>query len=137
MKFILVNFILLSIFFMQFVDSFPPVSPEEENNWRIIDAVSDTTKLAAQGLSDKAIDTLKLWSSSFGEWIGNAKNNVQVGLNYIANDINHTKQKIVSKVNNFSNVAEVKYDEVKNSLKDIATKAEKIKDDAKKKLESF
>ncbi|CEF59526.1 Hypothetical protein SRAE_X000127300 [Strongyloides ratti] len=137
MKFILIKSVLILIFFIQLVHTFPPVSPEEESNWRLIDAVSETTKFAAQELSDKALDTWKSLSSSIGEWVGNAKNNVQVGLNYIANDINETKEKIVSKVNNFSNVAEEKYGEVKNSLKDIAVKAEKIKDNAKYKLEKI
>uniref|UniRef100_A0A0K0EXT9 Salivary secreted protein n=1 Tax=Strongyloides venezuelensis TaxID=75913 RepID=A0A0K0EXT9_STRVS len=127
MKYFIVQYLLVSILFIQFVKSFPQVSPEEESNWRIIDAVSETTKFAAQDLSDKAIDTWRSWSSSLGNWVDNAKNNVQIGLNYIANDIKETKQNIVTKVSNFSSVAEDKYDEVKNTIKNFASRADEIR----------
>uniref|UniRef100_A0A0N4YZY9 Secreted protein n=1 Tax=Parastrongyloides trichosuri TaxID=131310 RepID=A0A0N4YZY9_PARTI len=113
-------------FLKRLISSFQTISPEQESNWRLIDAASETSKIALKSLSDKSNDAWTNLSSRFGTWVNDAKKNVQTGLTFIADDVIKAKDTIISKVGSLSNTAEEKYGKVKTSFQSFANAAENL-----------
>uniref|UniRef100_A0AC35U498 DUF148 domain-containing protein n=1 Tax=Rhabditophanes sp. KR3021 TaxID=114890 RepID=A0AC35U498_9BILA len=114
---------LLSTFFLNVI-AYPKVSPEEDANWRIIDAFSETTKQAAQGLSENASQAFGNVRDTLGNWFLGAKESVNNKLDDLTNNFDSARQGVFEKFNEFSNTAGDTLGQTKNHLEKVVETAE-------------